>query len=242
MTEDTSAYWRKLIGSDRSLGDAPLAKYRSGAAILRRPLYFLFSLISRLLFPVKAIGIENLRRLKPPYILSSNHTSTLDYGVLMLKLPYAVKERFYAQAAKDYYDIFFTRFIMQGFANVIRVDREGDFFPALRSAAEVLRHGEPIFIAPEAARSGSGELMPFKVGVGVLAVELNIPVVPAYIKGAHEALPVGAFLVRPTPITVTYGEPIDPQPYIEMKKVKQAYDVYKDLTEELRRRIIALSR
>ena len=43
-------------------------------------------------------------------------------------------------------------------------------------------------------------------------------------------------------IFVAYGKPIDPMPYIEKKRSVQAYDVYKEITEELRKRIIALSK
>jgi len=241
MSEDTSAYWRKLLELDKPLPFDPVRKYRAWYAFWRPFFFFLFEQISNLIFPVRARGLKNLK-IKPPFILASNHTSTLDYSVLMLKVPRELSLRFFAQAARDYYDNALARFFMRSFTNVIRVDRMGDFFPALRAAAQVLRAGESIYIAPEAARSGSGELLPFKVGIGVLAVELNVPVIPAYIRGTHEIMPIGVWWPKKGMINITFGEPLYPTIYIEKKKSLQAYDVYKEFTEELRRRIVELSK
>lgn len=241
MNGDTSAYWRKLLELDKPLPADPLAEYRSWHRHLRPFFYFLFKVLSVLFFPIQAAGMENMPA-RPPFILASNHLSVADYPSAVAKLPNAVRDRLHALATKYFYDNPAARFFMKIGSNVIRIDTVTDFFPALRAAACVLRAGEPIFIAPEGTRSETGELLPFKVGVGILAVELKVPVVPVYIHGTFEIIPAGAGMFRPGKINVVYGKPIDPAPYIEKKKTRQAYEVYKEFTEELRTRILELSK
>ena len=239
MNDDTSAYWRKLLELDKPLPFDPLAEYRSWHRILRSFFYFLFKILSIMFFPIKAYGIKNVPK-SPPFIIASNHLSVADYPSVVAKLPSSLRDRLHALATKHFYDNPTARFIMKIGSNIIRIDTVEDFFPALRAAAKVLRAGEPIFIAPEGALSETGEVLPFKVGVGILAVELNVPVVPVYIKGTFEIMPPGSGMFRPGKISVYYGKPIDPAPYIEKKKTAQAYDVYKEFTEELRNRILGL--
>jgi 1-acyl-sn-glycerol-3-phosphate acyltransferase len=241
MNEDTSAYWRRLLDLDKPLTADPLAEYRSWHRILRSFFFFLFKLLSVIFFPIKASGIENVPQ-NPPFIIASNHLSVADYPSVVAKLPSSLRDRLHALATKHFYDNPTARFFLKIGSNIIRIDTVLDFFPALRAAARVLRAGEPIFIAPEGTRSETGEVLPFKMGVGILAVELNVPVVPVYIKGTYEVIPSGAGMFRPGKISVYYGKPIDPAPYIEKKKTTQAYDVYKAFTEDLRARILELSK
>lgn len=226
---------------DEPLSPDPLAEYRSWHGYLRSFFYFLFKVLSVMFFPIQARGMENVPKC-PPFILASNHLSVADYPSVVAKLPNEIRDHLHALATKHFYDNPGARFFMKIGSNIIRIDTVEDFFPALRAAACVLRAGAPIFIAPEGTRSETGELLPFKVGVGILAVELNIPVVPVYIHGTFEIIPAGAGMFKPGKISVIYGRPIDPATYIEKKKTVQAYDVYKEFTEELRSRILELSK
>ncbi|NIR30450.1 MAG: 1-acyl-sn-glycerol-3-phosphate acyltransferase [Gammaproteobacteria bacterium] len=62
---------------------------------------------------------------------------------------------------------------------------------------------------PEGRRSASGELQPLKPGVGALLASFDIAVVPVYIHGAHEAMPLGSRLPRLFhPIHVVFGDPL----------------------------------
>ena len=60
----------------------------------------------------------------------------------------------------------------------------------------ILSDGESVLIFPEGTRSRTGQLQEFKPGVGLIAQELGVPVVPAYIQGTHQAMPVGKALPR----------------------------------------------
>lgn len=65
-----------------------------------------------------------------------------------------------------------------------------------------------LILYPEGTRSSTGEIQPFKKGAGLFAVELGVPVVPAYIEGARNILAKGKFMPRPGRVTVRFGEPI----------------------------------
>jgi 1-acyl-sn-glycerol-3-phosphate acyltransferase len=122
----------------------------------------------------------------------------------------------------------------------MRIDNASDFLPALQAAAKVLKLGGSIYLNPEGTRSVSGELLPFRVGVGVLAVEANVPVVPVYISGTHDAMPPGKFFPKPVRVTVSFGKPVYMDGYVKRKDTEMGYDIYKAVTDELFERVRSL--
>jgi 1-acyl-sn-glycerol-3-phosphate acyltransferase len=146
------------------------------------------------------------------FIICSNHASHIDSAVLMTAsgLPFSA---FALLGASDY---FFnsrrTRFIVSRFMNVIPIDRQAQLHSLRRSLAmcdEFLQRTRGnLILYPEGTRSRDGEIQTFKRGAGLFAVDLGVPVVPAYIEGAHGILPKGKFVPRPGPVTVRFGEPI----------------------------------
>jgi len=70
------------------------------------------------------------------------------------------------------------------------------------------RQGWSLLLFPEGTRSPSGEIGPFKRGVGLLAVELGVPVVPVCLDGLARVLPKGRWPPRPGRVTVRFGAPL----------------------------------
>jgi len=237
--QDTSAYWRKLLELDKSILPNCLDKYKSWHRHLRPLFYAIVSLPLRFYCPVKVFGLENLPP-SPPYIIAANHGSAMDYVCVAWAMG-KKKEELYPITTKLFYDNPWARFWLKVAANAVRIDSVSDFFPALRAAVRVLRAGKAVYINPEGLRSTKGELLSFRPGVGVLAVETGVPLVPVYLSGTWKALPTGWIFPRPYPVTVTFGKPILMDPYLEKKKSIQAYDIYKEVAGELRKRILALS-
>jgi 1-acyl-sn-glycerol-3-phosphate acyltransferase len=147
-----------------------------------------------------------------PFILCSNHTSHIDSAVLMTAsgLPFSI---FAMLGARDYFfDSWRVRLIVSRFMNVVPIDRQAQHNSLRRSLAMceefLLRPQGNLILYPEGTRSASGEIQTFKKGAGLFAVELGVPVVPAYIGGARKILPKGKSLPRPGAVTVRFGEPI----------------------------------
>jgi 1-acyl-sn-glycerol-3-phosphate acyltransferase len=64
-------------------------------------------------------------------------------------------------------------------------------------------------LVPEGERSPTGRLLPFRPGIGLLLSRFPRPVVPVAIHGTREALPRGHWLIRPRPVLVTFGDPVE---------------------------------
>jgi 1-acyl-sn-glycerol-3-phosphate acyltransferase len=73
----------------------------------------------------------------------------------------------------------------------------------------LVKEGKVVVIYPEGTRSRDGQLGAGKPGLGVIVAEASCPVLPVFIGGTHEVLPVGASWPRLRPITVVFGGPID---------------------------------
>ncbi|MCX5749713.1 MAG: lysophospholipid acyltransferase family protein [Candidatus Saganbacteria bacterium] len=238
MNEDTSSYWRKVLKLDElNICDVAL-KCDRHLISLRRPLRAFASLLFFKMFRLSSSGVENLPE-KAPFIIASNHASSFDFPAVFLCLPKFHRDKVCVIYKGLYDKIPFARMFIKSFAPSFSVDSKSDFLSAMSTAANALMCGRILYIAPEGTRN-SGEILPFKVGVGALAVETGTPVVPAYIKGSDKALPRGSFIPRKHPIKVFFGKPLDPRPYFEKKKSTAAYDVYKEFADDLRLSIIRL--
>ncbi len=147
-----------------------------------------------------------------PFIICSNHTSHIDSAVLMT----ASRHSFSAFALLGASDYFFdsrrVRFVVSRFMNVIPIDRQAQAKSLQRSLAMcddfLQRTRGNLILYPEGTRSSSGEMQAFKKGAGLFAVALGVPVVPAYIDGAHKILAKGKNVPRVGALTVRFGEPI----------------------------------
>ena len=68
--------------------------------------------------------------------------------------------------------------------------------------ATVLRRGQNLVWFAEGERSPTGNLQPFKPGVGILLSYYPVPIAPGLISGTYEPMPRG----RLAQVAVTFGE------------------------------------
>jgi 1-acyl-sn-glycerol-3-phosphate acyltransferase len=68
--------------------------------------------------------------------------------------------------------------------------------------------GWSILIYPEGTRTQTGAMDSFRPGLGLLAVSLNVPVVPVYTAGLYNVLPKGKSIPRPGKAATFFGEPL----------------------------------
>lgn len=100
-------------------------------------------------------------------------------------------------------------FDLAGFVALERGNREQSL-PAIDRAVEAMRtRGMSFMIFPEGTRSRTGELLPFKKGGFILALNAQVPVVPMAIKGARDAMRKGSPIIRPVTVRVRIGAPIE---------------------------------
>jgi 1-acyl-sn-glycerol-3-phosphate acyltransferase len=69
--------------------------------------------------------------------------------------------------------------------NAIPIRRGVADLSGLARALEVLRDGKALLMFPEGSRMRDGELHPARPGVGMMAVQGDVPIVPCYISGSN---------------------------------------------------------
>lgn len=151
-------------------------------------------------------GREHLPK-HEPFVMVANHASHLDALCLLSALPLASIQKTYPAAAKDY---FFTTLPKVAFSaivvNAMPFDRKENPRESIDLCRELLQTpGHALILFPEGTRSATGELAPFKAGIGFLTAGTSIPVVPCYLDGAFRAWPKGALVPRPRKLTLRVG-------------------------------------
>ncbi len=143
------------------------------------------------------------------YVVMSNHQSHYDIPVLFR----VVRGRMRMVTKKELFKfpIFGKALRDSGFIEIDRGDRERAI-ASLKSAAEQLRSGTHVWIAPEGTRSKNGAIGTLKKGGFVLARETGLPILPISIQGTINVLPRGTSKTRlGQRVDVTMGKPIETQ-------------------------------
>ena len=175
------------------------------------------------------------------FIVASNHASHLDMGLVKHALG-IFGRRMRTLAAKDYFfDDPIRRAYFENFTNLLPMDRHGSLKRSLRMAAGAIRAGETLLVFPEGTRARDGEMAPFKPAVGYLCLHEKVDILPMWLGGTHEALPVGAALPRHRRMEVRIGVPIDHREMLKATQHLSRSRAYRAVTEELELRVRTLS-
>jgi long-chain acyl-CoA synthetase len=92
--------------------------------------------------------------------------------------------------------------------NIFPLPREAGFRQSFEYAGQAVDRGYNILVFPEGRHTTTGELLPFRPGIGILANALQLPVVPMRIDGLFELKQAGRKFARPRRITVRIGVPV----------------------------------
>jgi 1-acyl-sn-glycerol-3-phosphate acyltransferase len=90
----------------------------------------------------------------------------------------------------------------------IPIRRGGVTKDALAEAARRLQAGRVVVIYPEGKISETGDLLPPKLGIGLVVERAAVPVVPVYMRGTDVAMPRGRRWIWPRPVKVFIGPPL----------------------------------
>ncbi len=242
-----SSHGPQAIGTEKTGWKEIISAEHEEQIILEKPellmlpsriVYAVIKLLMKFLFRLETRGLENISS-SGNFIITPNHASYLDGFVVVLSLPFSVFRNLYLLGISD----FFAGALKGWFAkraHVIPIDSSAYLNRALQTSAYVLRHGRSLCVFPEGGRSPDNTLLEFKKGVGILAIEMGIPVVPVYIKGAFEALPREAALPKFTKITVTFGKPLSAKE-IDFSKKPAEMDDYQYFAYLIREKVKELS-
>jgi 1-acyl-sn-glycerol-3-phosphate acyltransferase len=108
----------------------------------------------------------------------------------------------------------------------------------LEAALRLLREGALFGIYPEGTRSPDGRLYRGRTGIGWLAANSGLPVIPVAMSGTDRVLPPGQKVPRVAKIRITVGEPVAVESYRDLPSAARQR---RAITDEVMRRIQALS-
>lgn len=201
--------------------------------------YVVIGPLLRLLFRPVIEGAEHIPD-DGAAIVAGNHLSFSDHFLM----PSIIKRRITFLAKAEYFTgpgvkgrltaAFFRS------AGQIPVDRSGKEAgqAAIREGLGVLGRGELLGIYPEGTRSHDGRLYKGKVGVAVMAIRAQVPVVPCAMVGTFEVQPPGKVLPRIKQVTIRFGEPLDFSRYAGLENQKVAV---RAVTDEIMYAVLGLS-
>jgi long-chain acyl-CoA synthetase len=90
--------------------------------------------------------------------------------------------------------------------------REGAVRASLEHCGTLADAGWSVLIYPEGTRSVTGSMGSFRSGIGLLAQQLGVPVIPVGIVGTYDVLPKGSSRPRRRAVTIRFGRPMLPDP------------------------------
>ncbi len=194
-----------------------------------RPKWFIpwlvLNLIAKVLINIKVYGKEKIPK-KGRLIIAPNHTSWWDPPLIGLA---SIREIFYLAKEELFTANRFFGWLIRTY-NAIPLKREMGGISAVKKAKELLQKNLCLCIFPEGTRSKTGELLPFKKGIALLAIKTRSPVIPAYIMGARDGFL--NWLIRKKKIAVAFGNPVYPP-----KSGRKATD---EFTKILREKVMEL--
>ncbi len=176
-----------------------------GAVVVKSFLAAFYRLYGRM----SVRGIENLPE-HGPYIIAPNHLSYMDAPLIAAAIPWSIALQTFSLGHSKYFGGPVTSRIAK-MIQVIPVDMDARLYGALQLSAYVLRRGKVLLVFPEGGRSRDGNFKEYKKGVGIIAKELNVPVIPAAIRGTFEMLPPDRAFPRPAKVSVSFGKAIHPE-------------------------------
>ncbi len=144
------------------------------------------------------------------YVIMSNHQSNFDilafYGHWRWQFRWILKEELRKIPGLGWYGA------AGGHIFIDRRNRK-KALAGLMAAKPLLDGGISVIIFPEGTRSPDGRMGDFKKGGFMMALDMNLPILPVSISGSHQVLPNKTFKLLPGKIRIQIHEPIESTVY-----------------------------
>jgi long-chain acyl-CoA synthetase len=180
---------------------------------------------THLLAHPRVFGRGNLRGVQGPVLVISNHVIYLDVGFVLAALPRRLRHRMavamggerLAEMRRPPREWPIARrwlhrmnyFLVVALFNVFPLPKRSGFRESFRFAGDLADRGWNVLVFPEGDLTPDGNLQPFRAGIGLLAANLKLPVVPLRIDGAYEVREARRVFNRPGRIRVYIGKPVE---------------------------------
>jgi long-chain acyl-CoA synthetase len=155
-------------------------------------------------------GAEHAKNLSIPALYIFNHVDNLDGPVVYAALPWNIRKHLAVATADDVMrEHKVLAFVQRLCFAAFNFARTEPIMPSMEYAAHLADQGWNIALAPEGRISTNGELQEFKSGIGLLAVELDMPVVVVKTIGLAGTVPVHTYWPKKrSKVIVRISEPV----------------------------------
>jgi long-chain acyl-CoA synthetase len=186
--------------------------------------------ITLVLSRMRVEGREHLDELdgddNAPALFVANHVTLGDHALILAALPAHLRRRLAiamdGERLRDWLHppantSLLTRWrllaqyaLVATFFQVFPLPKQSGFRRSFAYAGACVERGESVLVFPEGVRAPRGQMRmsPFKTGIGVLAVELGVPVVPVKLSGLYELKRRKQYFAPRGQVTVVFGEPV----------------------------------
>jgi len=163
------------------------------------------------IFNIKLIVKGNHNLQDRNYIFAANHASLIDIPLLLIAVNrYTV---FIAKSELSKIPIFKSILDRAGFIFVDRKNNDSAVKSMNNLMDDVKKIPRSVAIFPEGTRTSDGNLLPFKKGAAIFAINTDIPVIPVAISGTYSWSKKKLFDISQSVISFEFGEPITTENY-----------------------------
>ena len=196
--------------------------------LLARPAVFLLG------WP-RVTGRENLRCVRGPLLVISNHVADVDVGFIQTALPARIRHKLATATGGEALEklrspdperVWLRRIYNRvqwtfgvALLNLFPLPRQSGFRKSFAYAGEAVDRGYSVLVFPEGRHTEDGKLRPFRTGVGLLANNLRIPILPMRIDGLFEIKNAGKKFAAPGKIQVRIGKPMQFAPESDPEEI-----------------------
>ena len=183
-------------------------------------------------------GRENLRGVRGPLLVVSNHVADVDVGFIQTALPARFRHKLATATGGEALEllrspapdrVWFGRIYDRvqwtlgvALLNLFPLPRQSGFRKSFAYAGEAVDRGYSVLVFPEGKHTQDGKLCPFRTGVGLLANNLRIPILPMRIDGLFEVKNAGKKFAAPGKIYVRIGKPMQFAPESDPEEIARA--------------------
>ncbi len=191
----------------------------------------------------RIIGRESLRNLRGPVLIVSNHiTRRADIGLILAALPLRFRHRVATAMGGESLqnmrrpprDWFFARrwayqlgyWLATLLFNVFPLPQFSGFRESFRFAGESVDRGYSVLVFPEGEVNNSedGRMAPFQSGIGLLAQNLRLPIIPMRLDGVWQMKREHRRLAHLGEITVRIGAPVTFSPATSPDEIARHFE------------------
>ena len=186
--------------------------------------YVLLLPLTRLLCWVRVRQRARLADLHEPALFIANHISMVDHGLILSALPWRFRHRLaiamggerlrglrYPATNVNWLERAWLRLqylLVVTLFNVFPLPQKSGFRRSFAHAGAAVDRGYSVLVFPEGRTTPDGALLPFMSGIGMLAAQLNVPVVPVKIEGLFELKQRNRHWAWPGRVKLTFGQPV----------------------------------